>query len=285
MTGWHSQDSELEQYAAGALAPPRLWSVETHLAACPDCRAALTARLAHTTPALVDDGWARLDAELDAPRPGGVERMLLWAGLSDHTARLLAATPVLRRSWLLAMAVTLLFAVTAGHLSGTDPGLPLLVLAPLLPIVGVAASFGPRVDPTHEIALVAPLHGFRLLLLRTGAVLTATSALSLLGGLALSEFSLRPLGWLVPALTLTVLSLVLVPRLGPVGAPTVVGLGWLSVVVLATQTSAGTPAPFTATGQALGAALGAAGFAALLAFRNNYDAAWPPHHPTPRGNS
>ena len=155
-----------------ALAAPRLWSVETHLAACADCRAALAA---HVPPAEISAGWARLDAELDAPRPGFAESLLIRAGVADHTARLLAATPVLRRSWLGAVALTLLLAVGVGLAASP---LMLLATAPLLPLAGVALSFGPGLDPTYEMAVVAPMHTFRLLMVRTVAVLSTTTLLS-----------------------------------------------------------------------------------------------------------
>lgn len=188
---WHADDGDLREYAHGTLAAPRLWSVETHLAACADCRAALSA---HVPPAEISAGWARLDAELDAPRPGFAESLLIRIGVADHTARLLAATPVLRRSWLGAVALTLLLAVGVGLAASP---LMLLATAPLLPLAGVAVSFGPGLDPTYEMAVVAPMHTFRLLMVRTVAVLSTTTALSGLASLALPSFGLAALGWLL----------------------------------------------------------------------------------------
>ncbi|MEV4625367.1 hypothetical protein AB0J90_03655 [Micromonospora sp. NPDC049523] len=222
---WHVPDEELRRYADGLLAPPLFWSTDAHLLGCADCRSRL-ASVADPEP--VRAGWARLDGELDAPVPGPVERLLLRLGVADHTARLLAATRVLRRSWLAAVATTLVLTITLAHLAHP---VVFLMVAPLLPLVGVAASYGPSADPTYEIALVAPLHSFRLLLLRSVAVLGATSVLSVLASLGLPDYGLRALGWFLPALALTLLSLALTPRLGPVLAAVAVGLGW--VVLLA----------------------------------------------------
>jgi hypothetical protein len=260
-TEWHVPDEELRRYADRGSAPPWLWSTEAHLAACPGCRQ----RLADVVdPSLVSAGWSRLDAELDAPKPGPLEGILVRLGVREHTARLLAATPTLRLSWLSAVAVTLAFTATAAHLARAM-AVPILFLAvaPLLPLVGVAASFGPGVDPTYEMALVAPLHTFRLLLLRCAAVLTTTTVLSVGASLALPEYGLVVLGWLVPALALTLLSLALTPRLGPVVAAVVVGVGWAVLLASTVRFGTGESMIFTRSGQ-LSLAVGAAAAAVAL---------------------
>jgi hypothetical protein len=225
--GWHVPDDELRRYAERVLAPPLLWSTEAHLAGCAPCRERLTTTAG---PDLARAGWERLAAELDAPVPGPIERLLIRVSVPEHTARLLAATPVLRLSWLAAVATTLALTALLAHLA--HPAV-FLAVAPLLPVAGVALSFGPRVDPTYEIAVVAPMHTFRLLLLRCVAVVSATTGLSAAASLALPEYGLAAVGWFLPALVLTTLSLALTPRFGPVLAAVAVGVGW---VVLVTST-------------------------------------------------
>jgi len=257
-TGWHVPDEDLRRYADREAAPPWLWSVEAHLAACPGCRH----RLADAAdPDVVRAGWSRLDAELDAPRPGPLESVLVRLGVPEHTARLLAATPVLRWSWLAAVAVTLAFAATAAHLAQAMAApLPFLAVAPLLPLVGVAVSFGPGVDPTYELAVVAPLHTFRLLLLRCAAVLGTTTALTAAASLALPGYGPVVLAWLLPALVLTLLSLALTPRFGPVTAAVGVGVGWAALLASTVRFDTGESMLFAAGGQvvlAIGAVLAA----------------------------
>jgi len=263
-TEWHLPDRELLRYGERTLVPPLLWSIEAHLAACAECRGRLTA----VDPQVAAAGWARLDAELDAPVPGPVERLLVRAGVAGHTARLLAATPVLRMSWLAAVVSTLALAALLANLAHP---VVFLAIAPLLPVFGVALSFGPRVDPTYEITLVAPIHTFRLLLLRCAAVLSATTLLSAAASLALPDLGLTALGWFLPALALTLLSLALQARLGPALAAVSVGLGWLALVMSTLGVGSGGSAPFVPVGQVALALAGALAALVLARIRRAFE--------------
>ncbi|MCI3241467.1 zf-HC2 domain-containing protein [Streptomyces spinosisporus] len=262
---WHVAAEDLGAYARGELAPPALWSADSHLLACAICRT----RLAEAgDPGGLEAGWARLDAELDAPRPGLFESLLLRLGVADHTARLLAATSVLRRSWLAAVVFLLVTTVGAVYSSGSP--ILFLALAPLLPLAGVALAYGPAVDPTYEMAVVSPVHGFRLLMIRTVAVLAAGIGLNGLATLALPSYGLRALAWLLPALALTATGLALIPRLGPVLAPSLVGGAWLALL-LAEAGDDGPLAPFTAAGQGAAAALAVLATGLLFLVRDRFD--------------
>jgi hypothetical protein len=204
---WHLADEALLQYQKGRLRPPFLWSADEHLLTCGACRIRLNALVG---PDVVETGWNRLDARLDDATGGPAERMIVALGVPDHTARLLCATPTFRRSWLAAAAATLTLAVIGAYAASTlVMPIPLLATAPLLPLVGVALSFGPGMDPSYDIALVAPISTFRLILLRTVAVLAATSTLSLAASVIMPQFGPVAFGWLLPALVLTILSLTL----------------------------------------------------------------------------
>jgi hypothetical protein len=262
---WHVDAEDLRAYSRGELAAPLLWSADTHLVSCARCRGVL----AEVGPS-VDAGWERLDAELDAPRPGLFERLLVRAGVADHTARLLAATPVLRRSWLGAVVAVLVMAVLAAQSTGSVT--VFLALAPLLPLAGVALSYGPALDPTYEIAAVAPVHGFRLLMIRTVAVLAAGLGLAGLATLALPGYGLGALAWLLPALALTSAGLALSARLGPVLAPSLVGGAWVALLLAAhAGQTHGTLVPFTAAGQGVAAAVAALAGGLLFLVRDRFD--------------
>ncbi|MET8132167.1 MULTISPECIES: zf-HC2 domain-containing protein [unclassified Streptomyces] len=271
-TTWHVPEEDLRAYAQGELVPPRLWSADTHLATCAKCRETLSAM---SDPVALDAGWERLDAELDAPRPGPVEWLLVRLGVADHTARLLAAAPALRRSWLGAIVALLVMTVAAANAvqSGATPTL-FLALAPLLPLAGVAVSYGPALDPTYEMAVVSPLHGFRLLMIRTVAVLTVGLGVNGLATLAIPSYGLRALAWLLPALALTATGLALTSRLGPVLAPSLVGGGWVALLAVARATteSDATLAPFTAAGQGVSGAVAVLAAGLLYLARDRFDA-------------
>ncbi|MDQ0775693.1 hypothetical protein QF026_004159 [Streptomyces aurantiacus] len=270
---WHVADDDLRAYVRGELAAPMLWSADTHLMACERCRTVLAEV---SDPVSLDEGWERLDAELDAPRAGFLESVLVRLGVADHTARLLAATPVLRLSWLGAVVAVLAMTVVAtGSMRTSGTPTLFLALAPLLPLAGVALSYGPVLDPTYEMAVVSPMHGFRLLLIRTVPVLATALVLNGLATFALPSYGLRALAWLLPALALTATGLALMPRLGPVLAPGLVGGVWVAVLVVAGQTTEGTGtlAPYTVPGQGVAAVVAvlAAGFFYLR--RDRFDSA------------
>ncbi|WP_328561291.1 zf-HC2 domain-containing protein [Streptomyces coelicoflavus] len=270
---WHVDEDDLRAYARGELAAPALWSADAHLTACAACRGTLAGV---SDSAALDAGWERLDAELDAPRPGRFERLLMRCGAGDATARLLAATPVLRRSWFGALATVLLTTFPMALAAGAA-GRPTLFLAfaPLLPLASVALAYGPVLDPTYEMAVVSPMHGFRLLMIRTVAVLVVALGVGGLASLALPGYgAAAALAWLLPGLALTATGLALAPRLGPVAAPSVLAGAWMAVLLTAdaARGSADGPlAPFTAAGQGVSGLVAALGAGLLFLLRDRFD--------------
>jgi hypothetical protein len=268
MTDWHVDDETLARYAHGQGRLSVAASVEAHLLACARCRALLT-------PAVELDRlerlWDDVVERVDAPRPSLVERLLRLVGASEDTARLLAATPTLRASWLLSLATALAFAAVAAAASGGyERGtLLFLIVAPILPVVGVAAVFRRGLDPTYEVALAAPYSQFRLLLLRSAAVTAVTCAAAVVAGLLLPERALTAAAWLLPALALTSLTLVVARRVDMVYAAAGVGAVWV-VTVVSSHVRVGQFAVFGATGQVACLAVGAVALVVLVAGRDRY---------------
>lgn len=272
---WHCEQGVLDRYGTGRLDGPVLWSVEAHLTVCAVCRGRLPA--APVAPA-VDRVWQRLDDAVDAPRPGVVEWLLLRVGVPEHLARLLAATPTLRLSWLGAVAVTLAVAVAASWLSrSTQLPLGLLGVVPLVAVAGVAVAFGPRVDPTYELALSAPFDTFRLVLLRSTAVLSVTIVLAGVAGVAAPGAGFRTMAWLAPALLLSIATLGLSPVLGPLRAAWTAGTTWALALILTVRLPTGSSVLFEPVVQAAMAATAVAVSVVVLINRWRFDTEH--HHP------
>lgn len=273
MTAWHLDRETAQRYASGAADPVFAASVEAHLAACADCRALL---VPHVDRSRLGAIWAEVGERVDAPRQGLVERFLCAIGVRPEPARLLSATPSLSGSWLLAVAATLAFAAFAAA-AGVRGNLLFLTLAPMLPVAGVAVAYGHRVDPVHEIAVAAPYSGFRLLLLRSVAVVVTTIVPAGLAALLLPVAGWTAAAWLIPALALTSLTLALSARLDLLQAASAVAVLWVAAVI-GTQAEAGGRAAladgryaaFGATGQLICLTLAIASIAVLASRHRRY---------------
>ena len=248
---WHADPAMLELYAAEDLDDVRASSLEAHFLACGHCREAL----APMVPAQqLDAIWHGIETTLVSPQPGVVERTLLRLGVHEHVARLLSATPSLRLSWFLAEGFALVSAaLVAENTAGTRAGGPslflFLVLAALAPMAGVAAAFGPGVDPAHESEIASPMRSDRLLFIRATAVLAASIAIGALASIALPGMDRTVALWLLPALALTLATLAVGTWLAPIVAACVVGLGWVAFAAAVSIASTDPLAPFHATGQ------------------------------------
>jgi Putative zinc-finger len=266
---WHADGELLAAYAAGRLDVAGTWSVEAHLTSCAGCRELAGAlaepeRLRHVRAALI--------ATVDVPRTGVAERLLVRLGVPDHTARLLAATPALRGSWLLAVATTLAFAVLAARVGqGPDASLAFLCVAPLLPLAGIAVAYGPGMDPTYEIGLAAPMRGLRLLLLRAAAVVGAATALAAAASLALPGLGLAAAGWLLPALALAASSLALATVVEPLRATGTSAVAWVAAVLVTVPPPGPSSVLFAAPGQAAFAVLGLLAAVVVLLRRGRFE--------------
>jgi anti-sigma factor RsiW len=152
MTTWHVDDSSLGAWVEGTSGPITSASIEQHLVQCEQCRAAV-ADLVRIDE--VPGAWDNVLAEV-AGGAGLVERVLVRLGLRSGDAVVVGAAPVLRIAWAAGLAAVLGFILVAS-MAGHDRGLALfLALAPLMPVAGVAAAYGPSADPSYELALAAP---------------------------------------------------------------------------------------------------------------------------------
>jgi hypothetical protein len=177
-------------------------------------------------------------AELDAPSPPLLARVLRRLGVSDLNVPLITATPALRRSWLAAMVVALLFALNAASGSATgdvDRIVVFLTIAPLIPLMGVALAFGRGVDPTHDLVVAAPRDTFAVFLIRVVTVVATSVAVLAFSSLLLRSGGLYRAAWLLPSLAVTSATMALGTRLEPRRAAALVATAWIGFVVLVSQ--------------------------------------------------
>ncbi|QXE39046.1 zf-HC2 domain-containing protein [Streptomyces sp. GMY02] len=253
MRAWHVDDALAAAYAAGSAPEPDAWSLEKHVESCGACAVRVSAAVRRgaagpvlaevraavltaaagpsvrpSAPPLPSVPAARPTPRVGAPRTGLVARVL-WA-----------AGPALRGSWLVALVLVAAGAVGLAYGAGFAGARPLLLaLAPVLPLAGVAVSYGQHVDPMYEIGASSPGGGLRLLLTRTTAVLAVSLPLLTLTGAVLPASAEVPgaAAWLLPGLALTLAALVLGSYVGcrtAAGAVAAVWAGALAVPVLGT---------------------------------------------------
>jgi hypothetical protein len=214
----------LLQIGDGAVPPPE---ARAHLAACQRCQRTLAA----LAPLDLDYVWQGVAAELDAPRPGLLERALVALGVRPGLARFAATTPSLRLAWLLAnLLLLLLVALPLGLRPAAVWPPAVLLAAPLLAAAAVAFAYGPAVEPAYEAVAATPLSPVQALLVRLAAVLVANSLLAGAVDLALGEGGPRA-GWLLPMTAAALLAVLVASCWTPwVGAASGMG-AWLLVLV------------------------------------------------------
>jgi hypothetical protein len=264
---WHAGPVALHDYVEGKLDDVRALSVEAHLLECDPCRLKLAD--------LCDRGrleavWDRVAAVVEEPKRSRAEWVLRRVGVPEYVARLLAATPSLSGAWLAAVALSLVFAVVAAIL-GHWGSVGFLVLAPLLPVAGVAIAYGPWLDPIYEVSVAAPLSNFTLLLLRASATLASTVLLAGAAAAALPGPPWQAAAWLLPSLALTVAALALGSYVSQEVAAVVVGLAWIAAVVLIAALAHEPLAAFRVGGQAACLAVSLAAAAVLVRRRSVID--------------
>ncbi|MFF1648489.1 zf-HC2 domain-containing protein [Streptomyces sp. NPDC058240] len=289
MPHWHVSEELAGRYAAGPVPETDAWSVEKHVEACGGCAARISAAV-RTRP--------EAGAALDAVRAGvlaavaaegvparGPARSVRhrFPGAATRAGRLLwAAGPALRRPWLLALVLVAVGALALAYGAGAGAGETirplLLVVAPVLPLAGVALSYGRHADPMHEITATTPSGGLPLLLTRTAAVLAVSIPALTLAGAALPPSTGWPgaAAWLLPGLAMTLAALALGSYVGCRTGATSIAAAWAAAVVLPAF-AASPPATAEAAAEAAryfagpaaqaGWAAGALGCAALLAVR------------------
>jgi len=232
---WHAGEELIGRYVQGRLDLGRCASVEAHLLACAECRARLTAQVPPQVTDRVAGAWSGLREVLDVPRLPATVRALRRVGLSPDAAVLLAAARSMSTAWTLATVLVLTFAAMAAF-TGTDAGrAAYLIVAPLIPVAGVVAAFGPATDPLTDLTRATPFSAARLVLIRAAGVASTSIPLAVFIGIALPGTQWLAFAWLAPALAFVLIILTASTWIDPLVAGGVVGVGWSAVVATATR--------------------------------------------------
>ncbi|MFF7845012.1 zf-HC2 domain-containing protein [Streptomyces ossamyceticus] len=265
----HASTRIIEAYARGATGLPddEVWAVEAHLEVCPVCRDRLSAAVTAGVPAvasLVDTVWSGLEPQVTvAAPPPRRRRRPAW--LSRW------ATPAMV-PWL-AMAAAVTLAALLLDLLGGSPGpgsgevSPVLVLAPVLPVLGVAASWARGLDPAYELTASVPRAGLQLVLRRTLAVLAVVVPALLVGGWATGVMVAQ---WLLPCLAFTSATLALGGVIGVTRAAVSLVVVWAAVIVAPTLADGRTAVALRTDGLPVWGLILALGLGVVIARRGAY---------------
>ncbi|MFI6285455.1 zf-HC2 domain-containing protein [Streptomyces sp. NPDC051018] len=280
---WHVGERLAARYTGGSATEPEAWSLEKHIESCGPCaarvsaaagrgpaapvlglvRTAVLAQAAASAQDVSPTRSARAKQAVRAVRALPAVQAVRGAlavrprpfpartAPVGWTARAVwAAGPALRGPWFAGVLLVVAGALFLAYGTGFGEARPLLLaLAPVLPLAGVALSYGPYADPMYEITATAPSGGLRLLLTRTAAVLAVSVPLLTAAGALLPPVSrvtgggppgvpvLSPGAWLLPGLALTVAALALGSYIGLRLAASALACGWLAVVFLPALTS------------------------------------------------
>jgi hypothetical protein len=110
---------------------------------------------------------------------------------------------------------------------GRFPSLVLLI-APVAPLLGVAAAWSRRLDPAYELTVASPRAGLSLVLQRATAALVVVIPLLAVAGWAVGA---SPARWLLPCLAFTAGALALGEVIGLNRAAIGLAIGWVTAVV------------------------------------------------------
>lgn len=231
MTAWHIPDAQLSAWIDGTASMAAAASVEQHLVSCDTCRRAVATAAAPSVTTDLDTVWLGIRDAIEAPALNTLGRVLRRCGMNESDAILLSSAPALTGAWLTGVALVALFTALATTAS-PGRGLALfLIIAPLLPVAGVAAAYGADVDPTHELTLSAPYSKLRLLMLRTAAVVLTCVPLTVLAAVPIKGPWWVAVAWLVPAAAFVALTLAATTFMPPVYAATGIALGWIALTL------------------------------------------------------
>ncbi|MDH6707070.1 hypothetical protein P3T27_003799 [Kitasatospora sp. MAA19] len=263
----HASARLIDGYARGDtnLVADEVWALEAHLEGCRVCRDRLSAAVMTEAPAvaaLTEAVWSELEPELAAATPAAARRR------RSPLSRLSAwATPAMAPWLAMVLAVTLLALLLDLTELGSGRVSLMLLLAPVLPVGGVAASWSRDLDPAYELTASTPRAGLQLVLRRTAAVLAVVIPTLLAGGWATGVTAAQ---WLLPCLAFTSMTLALGGVIGVTRAAVALLVAWTALVVVPTLATSRTAVALQTDGLPVWGLILALGVAVVIARRGAY---------------
>lgn len=227
---WHARPEALAAWVSGESPETAAAAIEAHLVRCVECRARVAA--IQQPGADLEAVWTRVADAIESTVPKSLTRALGMVGVREPDVIVLRAAPAYTLAWSVAVAITVALTVAA---SMADPERMLgfyLLFAPLIPMAGVAAGYGPAADPTYELAVAAPYSQLKILLVRGVAVMLGSVPVTCAIGALLDPWWVA-VAWIAPGLTAVLVLLAAMTWVAPVRAASGVAAAWTAVFVLA----------------------------------------------------
>lgn len=232
-SAWHAGSDLLAAYVRGNASRTRAASVEAHLLGCAACRTVVASL---TAPQRLERNLAAVTDRIDLERTSRVERFVRRLGVPQHLAKLVAAGPAERVSWLTGIAVAVLVALALDSFDGSEVSMfVFLVAAPILPLAGVTSSISFRSDPLGELVTSTPTTAMKVFLMRSATVLAPTIVVVAAASVLVPGLGAQPGLWLLPSLGLTTTALALGSVLSLRTVTWVLGGGWVAAAAAATR--------------------------------------------------
>jgi hypothetical protein len=261
----HASMRIIDGYARGDtdLAADEVWALEAHLEACRVCRDRLSTAVTAEAPvvaALVGTVWSGLEPQLATAvtmpsRRRRPARLSVWM------------TPVMVPWLAMVASVTLLALLLDVADTATGEVSLVLLLAPVLPVLGVAASWSRGLDPAYELTASVPRAGLHLLLRRTASVLVVVVPALLTGGWVTGTTAAQ---WLLPCLAFTSTTLALGGVVGVTRAAVALVALWAAVIVAPTLAAGRTAFVLQTDGLPVWGLILALGVGVVIARRDAY---------------
>lgn len=263
----HASEKLIGRYARGetGIAGDELWALEAHLESCATCRGRLSAVVGRQVPAvasLIEDVWAELGSRLAGVAPAPPRRR--W-GRMPVTWMTPVMAPWLGMTVSIALLALVLDRMKTGPF-GDDFSLVLL-MAPVLPVLGVAVSWARGLDPAYELTTSTPRAGLHLVLRRTTSVLVVVIPTLLVAGWATGVMVAQ---WLLPCLAFTTGTLALGGLVGMTRAAVVLVAAWAAVIVAPAVAAGHTSFALRTDGLPVWGAVFALGIAVMVARKETY---------------